>query len=83
VDPVDAQLLGGYGAEHHDRLASGAVVEPVAAGDAGAEHGQQFRLVARTCSPPGVADRDHRVPVDVLVLEQGAVRHLLDLVQEA
>ena len=42
----------------------------------------RFRLVARTSRPPVLADRDHRAPVDLLVLHQGGVCHPLDVVQE-
>ena len=82
VDPVDAQLLRGDRAEHRDRLAGSARVEPVAARDAGAEHGQQVQAGGPHLEAAGLAHRDHRAPVDVRVLHQGGVRHQLDVVQE-
>ena len=41
VDAVDAEPLGGGGAEHRDRLALGRRVEVGAAGDRGADDGQE------------------------------------------
>ena len=72
---------GGGRAEHRDRHAGGALVEPVAAGDAGAEHGRQVQAGGPHLEATGVAHRDHRVPVDLLVLHQAGVCHQLDVVQ--
>jgi hypothetical protein len=81
VDAVDAQLPRGGRAEHRDRLARGALVEPVAAGDAGAEHGQQVQAGGPHLEAAVVAHGDHRVAVDLLVLHQAGVRGRLDVVQ--
>ena len=82
MDAVDAQPFGGGRAEHRDRLAGGALVEPGAACDAGVEDGQQVQAGGLHLEAAGVAHRDHRVAVDVLVLDQSGVCHPLDVVQE-
>ena len=81
VDAVDAQLFRGGRAERRDRFAGGALVEPVAACDAGVEHGRQVHAGSPHLEATGVAHRDHRVPVDVLALDQGGVCQRLDVVQ--
>jgi hypothetical protein len=82
VDAVDAQLPRGGRTEHRDRQTGGALVEPVAACEAGAEHGQQVQAGGSHLEAAGLGHRDHRAPVDLLVLHQGGVRHQLDVVQE-
>ena len=77
VDPVDAELLRGDRAEHRDRHAGSALVEPVAACEAGAEHGQQVQAGGPHLEAAGLAHRDDRAPVDVRVLHQGGVCHLV------
>ena len=81
VDAVDAQLPRGGRAEHGDRLACGAGVEPGAAGDAGVEHGRQVEAGGSYLEAAAVAHRDQRVAVDLLVLHQAGVRQPLDVVQ--
>jgi len=82
VDAVDAQLLRGDRTEYCDRLAGGALVEPVAPREAGTEHGRQVQARGPHLEAPGLGQRDHRAPVDVLVLHERGVRHLVDVVQE-
>ena len=73
---------GGDRAEHGDRLAGGAGVEPGAAGDAGVEHGQQVQAGGPHLQAAAVGRRDQRAAVDLLVLHQAGVRQQLDVVQE-
>jgi hypothetical protein len=58
------------------------MVEPVAACEAGAEHGQQVQVGGAHLEAAGLGHRDHRAPVDELVLHQRGVCDQLDVVQE-
>jgi len=78
--PRNLPFRGGR-TENRDWLAGSALVEPVAACDAGAKHGQQVQAGGLHLEAIGVAHRDHRVPVDLLFLHQGGVCHQLDVVQ--
>src|SRR4029453_8231209 len=61
--------------EYRARQTGGARVEPAAACEAGAEHGQKVQAGGAHLEATGLGRRDYRAPVDVLVLHQGGVRH--------
>src|SRR5207248_4584769 len=80
--PVDAELLCGDRAEHGDRQPRGTGVEPVAACEARAEHRQEVQAGRPYLEATGLGDGDDRAAVDERVLDQGRVRHLVDVVEE-